>query len=262
MIATLLLLLAAAGPPDNLTGARPDLPPRLRSADAVLADYVKAVGGPEVWKKHKTVHMTRKVEVKGMQIAGTEDRYATDGDKTLSITSLGAMGSFRQGSDGRVAWSEDPINGLRILEGAEAEEAKIDASWNAELQLAKLYQKVRAVQPPEPPPTGKKYECIELVGKLAKPATACFDAQTHLRTIQKGTHATAQGDVPYKVVFSDWRQVQGMSIPYQEEMTAGPVTIIGAVTDVQFDEKLDTKMFALPKAPKSATKSAKAAQKN
>jgi hypothetical protein len=260
MIATLaLVLLAAGGPPSSLTGARPDLPPHLRPPAEVLGDYVKAVGGPAAWKRHKNVHMKRKVEVKGMQISGTEDRYATDTDRSLSVTALGAMGSFRQGSDGKVAWSEDPINGLRILEGAEAEEAKIDASWNAELQLTKLYQKVHAVQPPEPPPAGKKYECLELVPKLAKPAVACFDAQTHLRTIQKGTHSTAQGDVPYKVVFSDWRQVDGMTMPYEEEMIAGPVTIIGQVTELKFDEKLDPKMFALPKVAKP-TKPGKAAK--
>jgi hypothetical protein len=262
MIATFALLLAAAGgPPPSLTGARPDLPPRLRSPAEVLGDYVKAVGGPAAWKRHKNIHMKHKVEVKGMQIAGIEDRYATYGDKILSIMSLGAMGSFRQGCDGKVAWSEDPINGLRILEGAEAEEAKIEATWNSDLQVTKLYQKVRAVQPPEPAPAGKKYDCLELVPKLAKPVIACFDAETHLRTFQKGTHATAQGDVPFKEVFSDWRQVDGMTLPYADETTAGPVTIISQVTELKFDEKLDPKMFQLPKIakPSKAVKPAQAA---
>jgi hypothetical protein len=252
MIAALALALLALGPPDSLKGVRPDLPVRLRSPDAVLDDYVKALGGEEAWKRHKTAHMKRTLEVQGMQIAGTEERYATDADKTLSVTTIGGMGSFRQGSDGKVAWSQDPINGLRILEGAEAEEAKVDASWNADLRMKKLYPKIRAVAPPEPPPPGRRYECIELVPKLAKPAIACFDAETHLRAIQKGTHATPQGEVPYKVTFSDWRRVQGMTVPYGEEMIAGPMTLVAKVTELKLDEKLDPRLFALPRPAKPA----------
>jgi hypothetical protein len=250
MICTLLLPLLLAAPPASLQGPRPELPERLRSPDAILDDYVQAVGGEEAWKRHKTVHMKRRIEVKGMQISGFEERYATSAGKSLSITTLTGMGSFRSGSDGKVAWSQDPINGLRVLAGAEAEEAKVDATWNAEVQLKKLYQKLRTVPSPEPPPVGRKYECIELVAKLAKPSVACFDVQTHLRTFQKGTHATPQGEVPYKVTFTDWRDAGGMKIPYGEEMAAGPMTLSAEVTEVKFDEKLDPKVFALPRPGK------------
>jgi hypothetical protein len=254
MIIALPVAVLLLGPPESLTGARPDLPPKLRPAEEILDDYVKALGGEAAWKRHKSVHMKRKLEVKGMQIAGVEERYATASDKSLSVTTLGGMGTFRQGSDGKVAWSEDPINGLRILAGSEAEEAKIDNSWNAEVQLKGLYQKVRAVPPPEAPPTGKKYECIELTPKLAKPAITCFDAETHLRVLQKGTHATPQGEVPYRVMLSDWRVVDGMNLPHSEEMTAGPMTLQTKVIELKFDEKLDPKLFLPPKAARGGAK--------
>jgi hypothetical protein len=259
---SLALALLLLGPPSSLTTSRPGLPPHLRSPDAILDDYVKAIGGAEAFAHHKTVHMKRKIEVKGMKIGGVEERYATSGDRTLSVTTLGAMGSFRQGSDGKVIWSEDPINGLRVLEGPEAEEIRLDGTWNAELKLKQLYAKVQSVQPPEPPPAGKKYECLELEPKVAKPAVACFDAETHLRAFQKGTHTTAQGDVPYKVVFSDWRLVKGMRLPFNEELTAGPMTLVGEITELKLDEKLDPKLFALPKAVKDAARAAGAAKKN
>src|SRR5205814_3172315 len=119
------------------------------------------------------------------------------------------------------------------------EEAKVDATWNADLQLKRRYQTVRAVPPPEPAPAGRRYECVELVAKLAKPSIACFDAETHLRTYQKGAHASPLGDVPYKTVFSDWREVEGMKIPYSEEMVAGPVTLLAQVTELKFDVPIE-----------------------
>lgn len=239
MTASLLALLAllAATPPAASA----------RNADAILDDYARAVGGEAAWKKHQTMRVKTDVEAKGMQIKGSEERWLTSSGKMLSVTSLAAIGNIRQGSNGKVRWSEDPINGLRILKGAEDEEARIDGSWNADVNLKKLYQSWRVVDPPTAPPAGKRYECVELKAKLSKPTTACFDAETHLRVYQKGEHSTPQGDVPYTATFSDWRTVEGVKMPYVEEMTAGPMTLEARVVDLKFDEKLDPKMFDVPK---------------
>src|SRR5205823_6405021 len=165
-----LAWLALAVAPSADAGRPPPAITPKRAAAAVLEDYARALGGEAAWKRHKTLHMKRSLEVKGMQISGTEERYATANGKAMSVTTIPGMGTFREGSDGKTAWSEDPINGLRLLEGAEAEEAKVDATWDAELQLAKLYREVRAVDPPSAPPPGRRYECLELVHKLGKPA--------------------------------------------------------------------------------------------
>src|SRR5262245_50714690 len=109
-----------------------------RSADAILDDYARAVGGEAALKKHRTLHVRSAVEAKGMQIRGQEERWLTSSGKMLSVTSLAAIGDIRQGSNGKVRWSEDPINGLRILKGAEDEAARIDGAWNADVQMKKL----------------------------------------------------------------------------------------------------------------------------
>lgn len=240
-IGMLLLLVAEK--------AAPAPTPPLRDVDAILDDYAKAIGGEDPWKRHKTVRSKRTLSVKGMQIRGEEERTATAAGKSLTVTTLPGMGTFRQGSDGRVVWSEDPINGLRILTGAEAEEARIEATWNADLQLKKMYKKVRTVPSPVPPPVGKRYDCVELTPKEGKPAITCFDAETHLRVLQKGTHPTPQGEVPYTVNVSDWKEVGGVKVPFVEEMTAGPVTIEAHIEEVKFDEKVPASLFAVPKAP-------------
>ena len=106
MITPLLLTLLAAPAAD---------PAPARSAEAILDDYATAVGGEAAWKRHKNVRMKREVELKGMNMSGTDERYATSAGKALSVITLPGIGNFRQGSDGKVRWSEDPINGLRVL---------------------------------------------------------------------------------------------------------------------------------------------------
>lgn len=258
MTTTIVLSLAALllGPPESLQKARPELPAKLRPAEAVLDDYIAAVGGAPALKKLKSLHMKRQLEVKGMQFSGTEERYATAAGQMLVVMDLTGVMSARQGTDGKVHWSEDQIFGLRILKGAELEEARIDAAWNADLRIKELYDKVRSIPPPEPAPVSKRWECLELVPRQGKPVTTCFDADTHLRVMQKGVRATPQGETPYRSTVSDWRDVKGLKVPHAEELSMGPVTLLAKVTDLKFDEKFPAKLFDIPKAARTAKKPA------
>ena len=224
--------------------------PPLRPAEAVLADYAKAIGGQRAWKRHHSLHVKHEIEVAKMQMRGTAERYATSDDKVLTVTEVAKMGRFREGTDGHVFWSEDPINGLRVLDGAEAEEQRIDSAWDGEIDMARQYQKVRSVPPPVDAPAGQRYECVELIAKVAAPAITCFDAATHLRVLQKGTHASPQGPQPYLTHFGDWRDVKGMKLAYSEEMVAGPMTLVSHLVKIDVDQPIDAKLFDLPAAVK------------
>jgi hypothetical protein len=251
MMTSLTLALLLLGPPESLQAARPDLPAKLRAPEEILADYVRAIGGAEAMNKIKSVHLKRKLEVKGMQFSGTEERKATAAGQLRVDMEITDVTKARQGTDGKVQWSDDQIFGLRILTGAEEEEARIDATWNSELHLKELYQKLRSVPSPEPT-VGRTWECVEMTPKLGKPLTACFDADTHLRTMQKGIRATPQGETPVRSIFSDWRTVKGVKVPWVEELTMGPVTMVARVTELKFDEKFPPSVFALPKAAMKA----------
>jgi hypothetical protein len=219
-----------------------------RKPEAVLDDYAAAAGAA-AWKKHKTLRMKREVEMKGLGIRGTDERWATSAGKLLTVINIPGMGTFRQGSNGKKRWAEDPINGLRMLTGSEEEQAKIDSTWGGEAQLKKLYKVTKLVEPPVAPPAGRRWECVEMVGKQIKALVACFDAETHLRVYQKGTHSTPQGDLPYTASFSDWREVDGVKVAFAEEMAAGPMSMQAKVVEVKFGEAIDAKQFDVPRAP-------------
>jgi hypothetical protein len=58
--------------------------------------------------------------------------------------------------------------------------------------------------------------------------------------------------VPYRVSVSDWREVDGVKIPHAQEMTAGPMTLVARVTELELNKKIDPKLFALPKEARAA----------
>ncbi|MES1208351.1 MAG: hypothetical protein ABUS79_20635 [Pseudomonadota bacterium] len=232
---------AAPQPATAATGAAAS--PGRRAPAAILADAVAATGGVEGWRSHRSVHQKLVLTLKGMAMSGPVEHFQTNTDKSLTVTTLPAVGETRDGSNGSVLWAQDPVNGTRLLEGAEAEQARIEAAWNLEMEAPALFAKIETA-----PETAAGLECLVLTPKIAPPMRACYDRQTHLEVSLEGTRATPQGQVPFNSTVSDWRPVGGLRIPYASQMQAGPVTIVTALSEIAFDEPLDDKMFDPPSA--------------
>jgi hypothetical protein len=250
----LLALVAAIDAAPAVIPVTAVAPAPLRDAKLVLADYSRAIGDQGAWKKHRSVRVKREVSVKAMHFTSYEETTIARGGRIFSTSEMPGMGRFRRGSDGRVAWSEDPIGGLRVLKGAEAEDMRIAATWNSEWRLGEVYAKVASVAPPVVVPSGESWECVELTKSQGQPSTLCFDNKTHLRVWEKGVQASQGGDVPYVTRFSDWRGVDGVKVWHQEDVTVGPVTMEGHMVEIVFDEPVPATLFALPHKEKAKRK--------
>jgi hypothetical protein len=220
-------------------------PPGARAPDAILADAIKATGGTAAWNAHRNIHLKLEMSFQGMGISGAGDRFATKTDKSLMVTELPGIGKIREGSNSKVFWSQDPVNGLRILDGVEAEQAREESIWDADERVHELYPKIESKLEPRPE-GGPPLECLVLTPRLGPPVTNCYDPATHLQVTQKGSHATPQGDTPFTSTMSDWREVGGVKMAFAVQTQAGPITFTGNITGVSFDEPLDDKMFEPP----------------
>src|SRR5690242_4323016 len=119
--ASMIVLLASAAGGARAQAPAPAAAPA-RSADAILDDFATALGRSAL-NQYKTLYMKRAVSVKAMGVEGTEERWANASGKYLLQMTLPGIGTMKSGSTGGgkagVRWSEDPINGLRMLKGAE-----------------------------------------------------------------------------------------------------------------------------------------------
>jgi hypothetical protein len=216
-------------------------PPGLRAPDAILADSIAATGGLPGWNAHRTVHMKVTVALQAMAMGGPAEHFQTNTNKSLVLTTVTGVGPVREGTNGQVFWSQDPVNGIRFLDGAEAEQARIEASWNSDIQAHQLFPKIETAADA---PAG--LECLVLTPRVGPTMRNCYDSRTHLQVSQEGTKVTPQGDIPFRSTLSDWRTVGGLKIPYQSQGQMGPVTVVTTVNDVAFDEPMDEKMFEPP----------------
>jgi hypothetical protein len=225
--------------------AAPAPPAKPRTPDEILADAVKATGGADAWNAHKTIHCKIETTLQGMGMGGAGDHYQTHADKALTILEMTGLGKVREGTNGKVAWSDDPLQGIRYLDGAEAEQARIGASWNLDMHASELFAKLETAS--EPGPDGSTLECVVATPKVGGAWRTCYDPRTHLQVSQSGTRATPQGDMPFRAIVRQWREVSGVKIPSETSTQMGPITTSDRITQVVFDEPMDDKMFDPPR---------------
>ena len=178
-----------------------------RPPQAILADAVQATGGAAAWNAHKTAHYRVETVFQGMAMRSDGERFATRNDKALTVAEVTGLGTVREGTNGKVAWTQDPLQGLRYLEGAEAEQSRLGASWNPEMNAAELFAKLESAS--EPGADGTALECVVATPRVGAPVKSCYDPRTHLQVSQSGIKISPQGQIPFRATVSDWRSWVG-----------------------------------------------------
>jgi hypothetical protein len=235
---------AGPPPPRAAAPAAADTGAAARSVDAILADAIEATGGEKPWLTHRSMETKTQIEYGKMAMSATRTQIVTSKNKSLAVTTIPNVGVVNEGTNGKVVWSEDPVNGLRILEGAEALQFQMESTWNFERHLKTMFRSVTARRATDD--DGRPVDCLEMTPKAGSPMTTCYDATTHLEVSQKGVAATPQGDVPFSSRIKEWRDAGGVKLPALTQMTTGPIDLTARLGEVTFDKPVDDKIFEVP----------------
>jgi len=124
------------------TKSEPVKAAKLPTVQEILAKYVKAIGGREANEKIKTRFTTGTIELAPMGVKGTFESHAVAEAKSMTKMDLVGIGEFLDGSDGKIAWSVNPVQGSRDKTGLELAQAKLNNNFYREINLDKLYTKM------------------------------------------------------------------------------------------------------------------------
>ena len=228
--------VAEAKPPEAKENAGP-------SGEQLLDKYVQASGGRAAIDKISSRVMKGTIDFGGKSLP--IDIYSKDPEKRLSVTHLpdGDSVTAFNGSEG---WLGSPGRPLREMHGSDLDGAAIDADLHLATHLKNMFSEMRVL--------GTKnvgdHEAYIVVGQReAKPPIQLyFDQQSGLLVRMLRFGETALGWLPTQIDYADYRDTDGVKIPYRWTLArpSGRFTIQGS--DVKQNVPVDDAKFVKPPA--------------
>lgn len=236
----------AVAPAGAQAAAKPATEVAAPTADQILDRYVKAIGGREAWQKFTSRVTMGTIEVPSMNLSGTVLIHEKAPDRLLAAVIINGA-SFRQGFDGTLGWTDDPQDGLREQSGAELAEARRDADFYHPLDLRRLYTKF-TMSGTEKIGDRDTYILEATVPEGSEPTKMYFDTQTGLLLRAVSQHHGTDGATQFREDFEDYRDVDGIKVPFTSRQTNGDTTYTMTISEVHHNVELDDSEFAKPAA--------------
>ena len=214
------------------------------TADQLLDKYIQAAGGSAAIDKITSRVMKGSIDVGGKSLP--IDIYAKDPEKRISFTHM-QEGDSVTAFNGQEGWLGAPGRPMREMHGADLDGAAIDADLHlpAHLKQTITDAKVRGTEK-----VGER-EANVVVGKRdgKPPLILYFDQQTGLlvRLVRYGD--TALGLLPTQIDYADYREANGVQVPYRWTLArpSGRFTI--QVSDLKQNVPVDDAKFVKPAPP-------------
>ena len=212
--------------------------------EAVLSKYVDAIGGREAHARLKSRVITGRIDLSGSESWGQLTIYGKAPNKSLTIMNVQPMGQVKHGYDGCTAWSLGDTIGAHTLSGAALSKFSADADFYREIKLSELYPGIRLMGTMKE--KDREYYLVEGFPLVGSEETMFFDVQTGLLTGRDFTQQTSRGPVRVEMRYSDWRDVDGVKLPFKITQSMPNLKFVFTVRDVKHNVPVDDKLFEKP----------------
>lgn len=214
------------------------------AADWVLSQSEKALGSDKLRDvKSRRQRTTSVLPGQGITLNGEALWLAPD--KLFMKENMPGLGDMLMAYDGEGGWAQDPIMGLRRLEGIELEQLR-QATLAAEMDASLVFP-TRTFIKVETVDDRLAYK-LEFIPTQGEAVHRWIDAETFYPLKQRQVAESAQGRVRMTLTFGDWREVNGIKVPYLVETKMGPMRMNVRIVDIEYDVPVDEAIFAYPSA--------------
>ena len=224
----------------------------------ILDRFVKETGGKEAYEKIKSIVLTGQF-IMPMDMKGPTKIYVVRPNKMLQTVEVPGFGEVQSGSDGETVWSDNPMQGPKILEGEEREmtldAARIseEANWRDRYPSAET----KGVEDVKGKPAFK----VELTTKSGQKRLAFYDKETGLLVKQQMTMKSDAGEMAMDILVSDYKKVGDVMLPHKSTMSVMGQEMSTVFDKIEINAEVPDSKFDLPDAVKElkAAKEKKAA---
>jgi hypothetical protein len=214
------------------------------TVDQILDKFEQAVGGRQAFEKITSRVTTGTFEISSMGLKGEIEIYAKAPNKSLTIQNLAGVGEIRDGYDGKIAWSQNPMMGLREKSGAELAAIARASDIHAPIKTRQLYSKLE-LKGKEKVGNRETYVILATPAEGA-PVKMYFDTQTGLMARTDTDLDTPQGQFRIETTVDDYREVDGVKIAFTMRQDSSVASAVIKLTEVKHNVAIDDAKFNKP----------------
>lgn len=216
----------------------------LPTIDAILNRHVNAIGGRQSHKPLKTRVIKGRIELSGGAAWGELVLYGKTPDKWLAVMNINPMGQVKHGHDGYAAWNAGGTVGSQTLTSAVLSAFATSADFDRDLRLRELYPGIRVrgvVKDKE-----REFYLVEGYPRVGGAENMYFETKSGLLTGRDLTQQTTQGPTQIEMRYSDWRDVDGVKLPFKIVQSMPNLKFVFTVREVKHNLPLDDSLFEKP----------------
>jgi photosynthetic reaction center cytochrome c subunit len=223
-------------------GGRVDLA-SLPQPAAIVAKYVEALGGPDALRKINTRVVTGTATFFGHPTPVEIYAKAPDMRATVIKTPRGEGRTIYDGHEGWAAMAPRPPH---PLEGSELDQASLQADFYFPLDIQKTFPSLRE-RPPQKVGDQEAYVVLGVRPGMP-PVQFFFSKESGLLLRMVYFTQTALGRLPQQTDYSDYREVEGVKVPFQWTVSQPEGQSTVQVAKVEQNVPVSDSEFAIPKA--------------
>ncbi|MBB6609747.1 insulinase family protein [Pontibacter sp. Tf4] len=212
------------------------------TAEKVLASYIKAIGGKANIDKVKDITVTSNATIQGMPLVITQQQKGSD--KFVAIVSMNNSPLQRLVINGDKGKMEAPMQGInKNMTAEELATQKLEADIFSHARYDKLgvKTKVTGIEDVD----GKAAYVVEATTANGQKTLHYFDKNTGLLLKDVKSLESPQGVLTQTKNYSNYKEVNGIKVPYTVETTVGPQVIKAEVQTVEVNKGISDDTFKI-----------------
>ncbi len=204
---------------------------------AIVARFIDATGGEEAWRSHTSSTARGKFILSAMGLEGDMVIYSAAPDKVSVLIEMAGMGSMVQGYNGEAGWSENPMTGPALLEGAQLDQMAEQANFYGPLTYDELYPTQETLELTEF--NGESAYKVRLLNAAGKETLQYFSEESGLLIGNQGVQSSDMGEMEVTAVLSDYKDFDGVKMPGKSTAEVQGMEIIQTIEEVTWDDVPD-----------------------
>lgn len=214
----------------------------------VVKDYVEATGGEMAHKGIESIKARGTVSLAEAGIEGEMSITQADGKGVMKMT-LAGLGSQSMGYDGETAWSISEMTGPEILEGEQKDQFVMQMNLSPVMNIDQLFKTVECTGTEEF--NGEECYVLKCENDGQEPVYQYFSVESKLQTGNKMTAASPMGSMEIISSLSDYRDVNGVKMPFKTAADLPQGMVLETVMDsIEANTDISDKAFELPEEVK------------